>query len=280
MPELVEHGHVYIAQPPLYKVKVGKQERYFKDDHERAQFMLAQALVGTSLVPKRGAPAIEGKTLEQLAKAYLFGEAVIARLSKIIDGEALSALMRGVAVNLSSPQSAGASALKLKEAMTANGNGVNVRARYDEKNERHQLVIERNHHGNVRTSMLDEDFLLSGDYQQLNRIAQLLQGLIGPGAAVKREEKEEHITDFPQAMKWLLADVERGATVQRYKGLGEMNPEQLWETTMDPRSRRLLKVQIEDGIAADEIFTKLMGDDVEPRRLFIEQNALIARLDV
>ena len=280
MPELVEHGHVYIAQPPLYKVKIGKQERYFKDDHERAQFMLAQALVGTSLVPKRGAPAIEGKTLEQLAKAYLFGEAVIARLSKIIDGEALGALMRGVAVNLSSPQSAGASALKLKEAMTANGNGVNVRARYDEKNERHQLVIERNHHGNVRTSVLDEDFLLSGDYQQLNRIAQLLQGLIGPGASVKREEKEEHIADFPQAMKWLLADVERGASVQRYKGLGEMNPEQLWETTMDPRSRRLLKVQIEDGIAADEIFTKLMGDDVEPRRLFIEQNALIARLDV
>lgn len=280
MPELVEHGHVYIAQPPLYKVKIGKQERYFKDDHERAQFMLAQALVGTSLLPKRGAPAIEGKTLEQLAKAYLFGEAVIARLSRIIDGEALGALMRGVAVDLSSPQSAGASALKLNQAMMANGNGANVRARYDEKNERHQLVIERNHHGNVKTSMLDEDFLLSGDYQQLNRIGQLLQGLIGPGASVKREEKEEQIVDFPQAMKWLLAEVERGAAVQRYKGLGEMNPEQLWETTMDPRSRRLLKVQIEDGIAADEIFTKLMGDDVEPRRVFIEQNALIARLDV
>jgi DNA gyrase subunit B len=280
MPELVEHGHVYIAQPPLYKVKVGKQERYFKDDHERAQFMLAQALVGTSLVPKRGMPAIEGKTLEQLAKAYLFGEAIIARLSRIIDGEALASMMRGVVVDLSSPQSASASALKLKEAMTEKGNGVNVRARYDEKNERHQLVIERNHHGNVRTSVLEEDFLLSGDYQQLNRIAQLLQGLIGPGASVKREDKEELISDFPQAMKWLLADVERGAAVQRYKGLGEMNPEQLWETTMDPRSRRLLKVQIEDGIAADEIFTKLMGDDVEPRRVFIEQNALIARLDV
>lgn len=280
MPELVEHGHVYIAQPPLYKVKLGKQERYFKDDHERAQFMLAQALVGTSLVPKRGVPAIEGKTLEQLAKAYLFGEAIITRLSKIIDGEALGAMMRGVVVDLSSPQSAGASALKLKQAMTAKGNGVDVRARYDEKNERHQLIIERNHHGNVRSSVLDEDFLLSGDYQQLNRIAQLLQGLIGPGASVKREEKEEQIADFPQAMKWLLADVERGAAVQRYKGLGEMNPEQLWETTMDPRSRRLLKVQIEDGIAADEIFTKLMGDDVEPRRVFIEQNALIARLDV
>jgi len=280
MPELVEHGHVYIAQPPLYKVKVGKQERYFKDDHERAQFMLEQALVGASLAPKKGAPAIEGKTLEQLAKAYLFAEAVVARASKIVDADALGALMRGVKVDLSSPQSAGASALRLKQAMAANGNGVNVSARYDSKNERHQLVIERSHHGNVRTSVLDADFLSSGDCQQLNRIAQLLQGLIGPGAVIKREDKEEGVADFPQAMKWLLGEVERSASVQRYKGLGEMNPEQLWETTMDPQSRRLLKVQIEDGIAADEIFTKLMGDDVEPRRVFIEQNALVARLDV
>jgi len=280
MPELVEHGHVYIAQPPLYKVKVGKQERYFKDDHERAQFMLAQALVGASLVPKKDAQPIEGKTLEQLAKAYLFGEAVVARASRIIDGEALAALMRGVQVDLTDAQSAAASALSLKRAMAANGNGIQVNARYDGKNERHQLVIERTYHGNVRTSVLDEDFISSGDYQQLNRIAQLLQGLVGPGAAIRREDKREEIADFPQAMKWLLGEVERGAAVQRYKGLGEMNPEQLWETTMDPQSRRLLKVQIEDGIAADEIFTKLMGDDVEPRRIFIEQNALIARLDV
>jgi DNA gyrase subunit B len=280
MPELVEHGHVYIAQPPLYKVKVGKQERYFKDDHERAQFMLDQALVGAMLTPKKGAQPIEGKTLEQLAKAYLFAEAVVARASRIIDAEALNALMRGVKVDLSSPQSAGASALRLKQAMTANGNGVSVSARYDARNERHQLVIERSHHGNVRTSVLDEDFLASGDCQQLNRISQLLQGLIGSGAVIKREDKEESIADFPQAMKWLLGEVERSAAVQRYKGLGEMNPEQLWETTMDPQSRRLLKVQIEDGIAADEIFTKLMGDDVEPRRVFIEQNALVARLDV
>ncbi len=280
MPELVEHGYVYIAQPPLYKVKIGKQERYFKDDHERAQFMLAQALVGASLLPKKDGQPIEGKTLDQLAKAYLFGEAVVARASKIIDGDALAALMRGVKVDLSSPQAAGASSLRLKQAMAANGNGVNVSARYDGKNERHQLVIERTHHGNVRTSVLDEDFLSSGDYQQLARIAQLLQGLVGPGAVIKRDDKEEVIADFPQAMKWLLGEVERNAAIQRYKGLGEMNPDQLWETTMDPQSRRLLKVQIEDGIAADEIFTKLMGDDVEPRRLFIEQNALIARLDV
>jgi len=280
MPELVEHGHVYIAQPPLYKVKVGKEERYFKDDHERAQFMLSQALVGASLLPKKGEQPIEGKTLEDLAKTYLFGEAIVARASKIIDTEALAALMRGVKIDLSSPQSAGASALRLKQAMAANGNGVNVSARYDGKNERHQLVIERAHHGNVRTSVLDDDFLSSGDYQQLNRIAQLLQGLLGPGAVVERDDKEEGVADFPQAMKWLLGEVERSAAIQRYKGLGEMNPEQLWETTMDPQSRRLLKVQIEDGIAADEIFTKLMGDDVEPRRLFIEQNALVARLDV
>jgi DNA gyrase subunit B len=280
MPELVERGYVYIAQPPLYKVKVGKQERYFKDDHERAQFMLAQALVGASLLPKKDGELIEGKTLEQLAKDYLLGEAIVARASRIIDGEALASIMRGVKVDLSSPQAAEASALRLKEAMAANGNGVNVNARYDGKNERHQLVIERTHHGNVRTSVLDEDFLSSGDHQQLEQIAQLLQGLIGPGAVIKREDKEEAIADFPQAMKWLLGEVERSAAIQRYKGLGEMNPDQLWETTMDPQSRRLLKVQIEDGIAAEEIFTKLMGDDVEPRRLFIEQNALIARLDV
>ncbi len=284
MRELVEHGHIYIAQPPLYKVKLGKSERYLKDDHERDQFMLAQALVGAALVPSRGAAPVRGEALEQLARSYLLAEAVIDRLSRIIDSEALRALTRGVKIDLSSPQAAGASALKLKEAMPpgkANGNGgVNVRARYDEKNERHQILIERNHHGNIRSSVLDEDFFVSGDYRQIESTAKMLEGLIGPGAVASRDEKEQPVTDFAQAIRWLLGEVERGATVQRYKGLGEMNPEQLWETTMDPASRRLLKVQIEDGIAADEIFTKLMGDDVDPRRVFIEQNALVARLDV
>jgi len=122
--------------------------------------------------------------------------------------------------------------------------------------------------------------VLSGDYQHLERLSQLLHGLVGRDAYAQREDKRQPVADFPQAMAWLLGEVERGASIQRYKGLGEMNPEQLWETTMDPASRRLLKVQIEDGIAADEIFTKLMGDDVEPRRIFIEDNALGARLDV
>jgi DNA gyrase subunit B len=279
MRELIEHGYVYIAQPPLYKVKIGKQERYFKDDHERAQYMLTQALVGASLMPKAGG-RIDGKSLEQLAIGYLSREAIVTRLSRTIDEEALAALKRGVKVDLSSAQSAGASALRLKQAMAVNGNGVDVRARYDEKHEQHQLVIQRNHHGNTRTSVLDEDFLQSGDYEHLDRLSQVLNSAVGPGATVMRDDKQQPVADFSEAMKWLQGEVERSAATQRYKGLGEMNPDQLWETTMDPQSRRLLKVQIDDGIAADEIFTKLMGDDVEPRRVFIEQNALVARLDV
>jgi len=281
MPDLVEHGHVYIAQPPLYKVKLGKQERYLKDDHERDEFMLAQALVGSSLVPRTEAPVIVGQALEELAKSYLLSEAVIQRLSRIIDIEALHALLKGVQMDLSSAQGAGASALRLKQAMTEGGrNGIAVRARYDEKNERHQLLIERNHHGNVKMSVINEDFLLSGDYRQIEATALMLTGLIGPGAVIVREDRSTPVADFGEAMRWLLAEVEKGSAIQRYKGLGEMNPEQLWDTTMDPSTRRLLKVQIDDGIAADEIFTKLMGDEVEPRRAFIEQNALVARLDV
>jgi len=285
MPELVERGHIYIAQPPLYKVKVGKSERYLKDDHERDQFMLSQALIGASLVPRSGATPIEGAALEQMAKSFLMTQAVINRLSKIIDPQALHALTTGVKVDLSSAQSAEASAMNLKQAMAERGEqntngGVGVRARFDEKSEQYQLVIERNHHGNLRSSILDTDFFLSGDHRQLEMTAQLLDGLIGIGAGVKREDKEQPVTSFADAMTWLLAEVERSASLQRYKGLGEMNPEQLWETTMDPSSRRLLKVQIEDILAADEIFTKLMGDDVEPRRAFIEKNALVARLDI
>ncbi|MSQ71926.1 MAG: DNA topoisomerase (ATP-hydrolyzing) subunit B [Betaproteobacteria bacterium] len=278
MPDLVEHGHIYIAQPPLYRVKIAKSERYLKDNAERDQYMLSQALVGASLTPRSEAPSIQGEPLAQLAKAYLLAEAVINRLSKIIDPEALRALMRGVKVDLSGMLPAETSARVLRNAM--NGNGVEIHARVDDKTERFKLVIERNHHGNLRTSVLDEEFFLTGDFRQIESTAQLLEGLTGPGAQVRRDEKVHPVTHFGEAISWLLAEVERSASIQRYKGLGEMNPEQLWETTMDPALRRLLKVQIEDGIAADEIFTKLMGDDVEPRRIFIEQNALGAQLDV
>jgi DNA gyrase subunit B len=141
--------------------------------------------------------------------------------------------------------------------------------------------IERTRHGNVRMSTIDQEFVVSGDYQQIRQTAALLKGLIGEGAIMQRGDKKQPVRDFPEAMRWLLDEVKRSMTLQRYKGLGEMNPEQLWETTMDPGTRRLLKVQIEDGIAADEIFTKLMGDEVEPRRAFIESNALgVRNLDV
>jgi len=278
MPELIERGHIYIAQPPLYKVKVGREERYLKDDHERDQFMLRQALVGAALHPREGAAPIEGDALSQLARAYLLAEAVINRLARLIDTEALHAVLRGAKIDLGDADRARASAERLMAMLQPEG--VKVYARYDDKHERHRLVIERNRHGNVRMSAIDDDFLVSGDYRQIVEAAALVDGLVGPGAYVRRGEHQQAVADFGAAVHWLRAEVERNAGVQRYKGLGEMNPGQLWETTMDPASRRLLKVQIEDAIAADEIFIKLMGDEVEPRRDFIEQNALVARLDV
>ena len=278
MPELVERGHVYIAQPPLYKVKLGKDERYLKDEHERGQFMLKQALVGASLVPGKDAQPIQGDALGNLAKSYLLSEAVIERLSRLIDPDALWAVLGGVKIDLSSQGAAQASAERLEAALPKGE--ATVRVRWEEKNERWQLVIARTRHGNVKTTVLDEDFLVSGDCRQLTETATLLEGLLASGASVRRGDDEHPVGSFGEAMDWLLAQVERSASIQRYKGLGEMNPEQLWETTMDPATRRLLKVQIEDGIAADEIFTKLMGEEVEPRREFIERNALIARLDV
>ncbi len=278
MPELIERGHIYIAQPPLYKVKVGREERYLKDDHERDQFMLRQALVGAALHPREGASPIEGDALAQLARAYLLAEAVIHRLARLIDAEALHACLRGAKIDLGDSERARASAERLSAMLPADG--VKIYARYDDKHERHRLVIERNRHGNVRVSAIDDDFLVSGDYRQIVEAAALVEGLLGAGAYVQRGEHQQAVADFGEAVHWLRAEVERNAAVQRYKGLGEMNPGQLWETTMDPASRRLLKVQIEDAIAADEIFIKLMGDEVEPRRDFIEQNALVARLDV
>jgi len=161
------------------------------------------------------------------------------------------------------------------------GNGIAVAPHFDQKTERYQVKIERTRHGNVRMSTIDTEFVHSGDYRQIRQTAAMLRGLIGEGAYVQRGEKKQPVRDFSEAMKWLLGEVEKSMSLQRYKGLGEMNPAQLWETTMDPSVRRLLKVQIDDGIAADEIFTMLMGDEVEPRRAFIESNALgVRNLDV
>src|SRR5690348_12593111 len=283
MPELVERGHIYIAQPPLYKAKLGKEERYLKDEHELNEFMLKQALVDAALHPRTGAEPITGDALAQLAKSYLLSEAVIERVSRLVDREALQAILAGAEIDLSSRERAEASAGVLEAAIRLNGGGegIAVAAHFDQKTDRYQVRIERTRHGNVRVTSIDTEFVHSGDYAQIRQTAELLRGLIGEAAYVHRGDKRQPVRDFPEAMRWLLAEVEKSMSLQRYKGLGEMNPEQLWETTMDVSARRLLKVQIEDGIAADEIFTKLMGDEVEPRRAFIESNALgVRNLDV
>ncbi len=277
--ELVERGHIYIAQPPLYRAKIGKEERYLKDEHELNAFMLKQALVDAALHPGDGREAITGDVLAELAKSYLLSEAVIERVSRLIDREILQAILRGVQIDLSRRDSAEAAAEALEKAI--GGSGIAVAPHFDQKTERYQVRIERTRHGNVRMSAIDTEFVHSGDYAQIRQTAEMLRGLVGEGAYVQRGERRQPVRDFADAMKWLLGEVEKSMSLQRYKGLGEMNPEQLWETTMDPQTRRLLKVQIDDGIAADEIFTKLMGDEVEPRRAFIESNALgVRNLDV
>jgi len=275
MPELVERGHIYIAQPPLYKIKHGKSERYIKDDHELNQHLLKLALDDAELLPRDGAEAIRGEALAELARSYLLAEAVITRLGGFVDPDVLHTLLaHDIALDLADEASAGSSAAALSRHLDSS---IRVAARFDDKSERWLLRIDRIHHGNLKEGVIDEEFLLSGDYRQLRHTGGLIAGLIGAGALMRRGDKVQPIQSFAEGMTWMLAEVERGLSKQRYKGLGEMNPEQLWETTMDPAKRRLLKVQIDDAIAADEIFTKLMGDNVEPRRAFIEGNALYAR---
>ena len=278
MPEMIERGYIYIAQPPLYKVKAGKDERYLKDSAELNAHMLRLALQGSELVASEGAAPIAGDALGELARSYLLAQAVVERLSRLYDENSLEAVMDGVAIDLSSEASTEASAKALQAALRNDPlkPEVSVYPMYDAVRELRSLRVERRHHGNVKVSVIDEEFLLTADYQQLLNTANTFKGLIGAGALIKRGERSMAVGDFKSAMKWLIADAERNVSKQRYKGLGEMNPGQLWETTMDPTVRRLLRVQIEDAIAADGIFTTLMGDEVEPRRAFIESNALRA----
>jgi DNA gyrase subunit B len=280
MPELVERGHIYIAQPPLYKMKHGKTERYLKDEHEHKQYLLKLALAGAQLFPNTAAQPLEKHALESIAKEYLLAEAVIDRASQLADETVLHALMQQpIELNLSDEASTRRSARIVADLVT--NEQIKIEPGYDDKTEQFIIKINRLQHGVDRRSRLDADFVQSGDYAQIKKTAAVLQGLLGEGAYVKFGEHQQAVREFRDAMKWILDEAQRGVTVQRYKGLGEMNPEQLWETTMDPKVRRLLKAQIEDAIGADEIFTTLMGDAVEPRRNFIESNALgVRNLDV
>ena len=284
MPELVERGHIYIAQPPLYKVKNGKEELYLKDAAALDGYLLRVAMHHAALhTGGDKAQVLSGETLETLARKHQVAESVIARLSNFMDAEALRAIADGVALNLDTLEDAAACApalqTKLRELNTT-GVPAEVAAEFDARTDKPILRISRRHHGNIKSSILTQDFVHGADYAALAEAADTFRGLLGEGAKVTRGEgdkqKEEKVGDFRQAMQWLIGEAERTTARQRYKGLGEMNPEQLWETTMDPTVRRLLRVQIDDAIEADRVFTMLMGDEVEPRRDFIETNALRA----
>ncbi len=276
MPELVERGHVYIAQPPLYKVKHGRQEQYLKDGAELDAYLLQVALEGASVEPGGGKPAIAGTALEELARQYLVANAVVERLGNWMDVAALRAIADGLKLDLDTAAAAEASAAALQAALA----DAEVAAEFDARSDKHLLRIGRRHHGNLKTSVITQDFVHGADYEALARAGLTFHGLLGPDALARRGEgerrKEQKVADFRSAMAWLMTQAESVVSRQRYKGLGEMNPSQLWETTMDPAVRRLLRVQIDDAIEADRVFTMLMGDEVEPRRDFIESNALRA----
>ncbi|MDO8278198.1 MAG: toprim domain-containing protein, partial [Burkholderiaceae bacterium] len=282
MPELVERGHIYIAQPPLYKVKAGKEELYLKDASALDSFLMRIALNGASVFTGGAAgTTLSGETLAELARKHQVAETVIARLRNFMDAEALRAVADGVALNLDTVGEAEASAAALQARLP----DAEVAGEFDVRSDKPILRISRRHHGNVKTSVLTQDFVHGADYSALAEAANTFRGLLGEGARVMRGEgekqKEEKVNDFREAMRWLIVQAENATARQRYKGLGEMNPMQLWETTMDPAVRRLLRVQIDDAIEADRVFTMLMGDEVEPRREFIEANALrAANIDV
>ena len=279
MPELVERGHIYIAQPPLYKVRQGKEEVYLKDDHELKQHLLRVALKNAELVPGTGMLPLAAETFATVAREYLLAEAVIERLARVVDPAALHALLSGVKIDLGTEAAAETSAGALQAAITEPE--VRVEARYDATTETRRLVIVRTRHGTPHATAIDSDLIASGDFAQIRAAADVLQGLILTGATVRRGDKQLAVKSFREALDWLLAEARASVSLQRYKGLGEMNPEQLWETTMNPEVRRLLKVQIEDAITSEEIFSTLMGEQVEPRRAFIETNALgVRNLDV
>ena len=286
MPELINRGYIYIAQPPLYKVKRGKSERYLKDDSELNAYLLEAALDDAVLQGAADKPPVMGPALAQLCQDYLGVTNTIKRLSRRYDSRLLRSLVHFPTLRADALQDQKqiedfVQRLQASFASRANGARYEVNVGTTALTGGSEIVVTRSEHGAVSISRLDTEFLGSGEYRAMRSLGERLNGLIQAGASVKRGDKTQAVTSFDEAFEWFMEEARRGQTIQRYKGLGEMNPEQLWETTMDITARRLLKVNIEDGVAADEVFTTLMGDQVEPRREFIEKNALaVSNLDV
>ncbi|WP_413113692.1 DNA topoisomerase (ATP-hydrolyzing) subunit B [Thaumasiovibrio sp. DFM-14] len=287
MPELIERGHIYIAQPPLYKVKKGKQEQYIKDDEDMALYQIALALDNAALYTEEGAPAISGIALEDIVKQYNSTLKLIERLSRRYPSLLLNELthaprliesMLGNEAELEQWTEALVAGLNDKQSGESEYDFELIR---DEENDVRVPKITVRTHGVNYEYVISFDFLHSKEYNKLAQLGETLNGLLEETAYVQRGERRQPVKSFAEALAWLGKESRRGFSLQRYKGLGEMNPEQLWETTMDPESRRMMQVTVHDAVAADELFTTLMGDHVEPRRQFIESNALnVANLDV
>jgi DNA gyrase subunit B len=287
MGELIERGHIYIAQPPLYKVKKGKQERYVKDDAELNAYLLSVALEKAQLYPSAGAPPVSGTALEALAQQHLNVMRIIERLESRYDPDLLEQLLNVPRLTPERQQDAAAfaewaEALQTALRTTLSNDGASWAVTVDgTADEPQSLLLHKGLHGVETTTALSMNFFGSPEYRQIADLGEQLAGFIEPGAAIERGDQRVEITTLREAVEWLLAQARKGQNIQRYKGLGEMNPDQLWETTINPESRRLMQVRIEDAVGSDEVFTTLMGDHVEPRRDFIERNALtVANLDI
>jgi len=287
MPEIMERGHIFIAQPPLYKVKKGKQERYIKDDEALTEYLTTLALDNASIHVNEQAPAIMGAALEQLVNQYRNTMETIKRISRQIPTDILekmvySSTIAPEAFNDKVKVEAWTNDL-ITQLENQDGNGSIYSVTVEQDHERNIFYPRFNvrQHGIDKQYNCSYDFINSKEFAAIQSLNEAINGLMEEGAYVKRGEKVNGVSSFEQALNWLMAESKRGQYIQRYKGLGEMNPEQLWETTMDPETRRMLRVTIEDAIAADQLFNTLMGDHVEPRRNFIEDNALrVSNLDV
>jgi len=287
MPEIMERGHIFIAQPPLYKVKKGKQERYIKDDDGLIAYLTTLALDNAELHVNELAPAISGLILEQLVNQFRQTHETIKKVSRQIPSDILEKMIYGKTITVDEFSDKGKVEAWTDSLMTqltnqeGNGSIYTVELNHGSERDIYYPSFNVRKHGIDRTYECSYEFINSKEFDDINKLNTAINDLMEEGAFVKRGEKIKPVVNFEEALNWLMAESKRGMYIQRYKGLGEMNPEQLWETTMDPETRRMLQVTIEDAIAADLLFTTLMGDHVEPRRKFIEDNALrVANLDI